>query len=343
MSGIEKLKEIKNKVESSGQAEPVVVRTLIEWFGAKRRGVWVVNSIRRGLKELDLITTPDFESAYIDSYISIQKKSEEVVDEPPVESTDNELVGGYDSDPTYRISKLAAANIEPVSVAPQQSLTEAITLMMTNDFSQLPVMTGERDVKGLISWRTIGSRIVLNQHGDKVIDFLEPVKVVSYDSSIFSVIKEVNQSDCVLVRNAQNIISGIITSADLGEQFGILSKPFLILGEIENYVRKLLDGKFTKDQLKDSVDPTDNSREIESVSDLTFGEYLRVIENPERWSSLAINIDRKIFISKLDNIRKIRNSVMHFDPDGIDNSELEQLSQFCEFLRSLERCGAIKK
>lgn len=121
-----------------------------------------------------------------------------------------------------------------------------------------------------------------------------------------------------------------------------MSKPFLILGEIENYIRKLLDGKFTKEQLTGAVDPSDGCREIESVSDLTFGEYLRVLENPDRWSSLAINVDRKIFISNLDNIRKIRNSVMHFDPDGIDDSESEKLIQFCDFLRALERCGAFK-
>lgn len=342
MQAKEKLQEIKQKIESGGAGEKILVRSFLEWFDSKRRGVWVVNSIRNLLRELKLETIPDFESAYIDSYIRIIKEKT-TLERSETQTTDKELVGGYDSDPTYRISKLAAANTVPESVTPQQSLSEAITLMMANDFSQLPVMSGERDVKGLISWKTVGSRLALNNmHGNKVSEFMEPVRVVSRDSSIFSVIEEIMQSECVLVKDDKNRVSGIITNADLGAQFGVLSKPFLILGEIENYIRKLLDNKFTKEQLCSAVDPDNSERKIEAVSDLTFGEYLRVIENQERWSTLGFKIDRKIFISKLDEVRKIRNSVMHFDPDGVDKLDMEKLGQFCDFLRTLERCGAIE-
>ena len=337
-----KLAEIKNNLGNGSQSESVSVRSFLEWFGARRRGVGVVAHIRRALEKYSLETEPDFESAYIDSIIVVQLKSKEIQEVDEVAQTEKELVGGYDSDPTYRISKLAAANKKPISVTPQQSLSEAITLMMTNDFSQLPVMSGDRDVKGLISWKTIGTRLVLKREGSEVKDFVEPVKIVSSDSSIFSVIGDITQSDCVLVKNNQNAISGIITTADLSDQFGVLSRPFLILGEIENYIRKLLDNRYSQAELQAAVDPSGAERTIESVSDLTFGEYLRVIENPDRWGALNVEIDRKIFIKNLDDIRKIRNSVMHFDPDGVDREDIGKLNQFCEFLRSLERCGAFE-
>jgi CBS domain-containing protein len=338
----EKLQEIQQKLNEGSQGEIISVRDFLAWFDAKRRGIWVVSSVRRYLDSFNLETSPDFESAYIDSDITIRFKDASGDTSVVVEQTERELVGGYDSDPTYRISKLAAANTTPTWVFPQQTLSEAITLMMANGFSQLPVMSGERDVKGIVSWKTIGTRLALKKVGTQVSEFIEPVKVVSNDSSIFSVIEDITQGDCVLVKDYQNKISGIITTADLSEQFGVLSRPFLILGEIENYIRKLLDNRYTKEQLIESVDPNDSERKIESVSDLTFGEYLRIIENQKRWAALKLEVDRKMFISKLDKVRSIRNSVMHFDPDGVDQEEMATLNQFCEFLRALNRCGALE-
>src|SRR5208283_215868 len=52
------------------------------------------------------------------------------------------------ADPTYRVGKLAAANRSPVSVKPDGSIAEATTLMLMNDFSQLPVMQSDVSVKG---------------------------------------------------------------------------------------------------------------------------------------------------------------------------------------------------
>ena len=35
--------------------------------------------------------------------------------------------------------------------------------MLAHDFSQLPVMTTSREVKGAVSWKTIGSRLALKK------------------------------------------------------------------------------------------------------------------------------------------------------------------------------------
>ena len=75
--------------------------------------------------------------------------------------------------PTYRIGKLAAANRQTQSVTPDASLSEAVTLMLLHDFSQLPVMQGDRQVKGVISWQSIGSRVALNCKGTVVREFMD--------------------------------------------------------------------------------------------------------------------------------------------------------------------------
>jgi hypothetical protein len=54
-----------------------------------------------------------------------------------------------------RIRRLECANIPPVSVKPNGSIAEAVTLMVMHGFSQLPVMSGEREVKGIVSSKSI--------------------------------------------------------------------------------------------------------------------------------------------------------------------------------------------
>ncbi len=159
-------------------------------------------------------------------------------------------------------------------------------------------------------------------------------------ASLFDVINIVAQYDYVLVRASDRRISGIVTASDLSLQFRQLTEPFLLLGEIENHVRRLIDSRFSVDELRECCDPDDTRREVQGVADLTFGEYIRLLQKPERWAKLGIAIDRAIVVTQLDKVREIRNDVMHFDPDGIPPEDLEVLRDFSQFLQKLQAMGA---
>jgi hypothetical protein len=60
----------------------------------------------------------------------------------------------------------------------------------------------------------------------------------------------------------------------------------------------------------------------------------------DRWQKLKLPIDRAVFCSELDEVRKIRNDVMHFDPVGIHEEDLQRLRFFSQFLRRLHQIGA---
>lgn len=62
------------------------------------------------------------------------------------------------TDTIYRIKELPSAKREIVWINLNDTIQKAITLMMLNDFSQLPVMSTETRVEGIISWKTIGVR-----------------------------------------------------------------------------------------------------------------------------------------------------------------------------------------
>ena len=342
VTGSDRLLEIEAKLRRGESVNSVSVRSFLGWFGAQRRSHWNVWTIRRALEKAKILTSPDFESAYIDSEIQFELldnvevvKVSETPAEPQPEVAAQPLPA-VAADPTYRISKLGAANKKPLSVRPDASLKEAVTLMMANDFSQLPVMTNERDTKGIVSWLSIGTRTVLGNSRNYVREVMDVHHEIRADASMFQAIPTIVQHGYVLVRGSDNKITGIVTASDLSLQFQQVAEPFLLLSEIENHVRSLLNAKFDKADLAAVRDPSDNTREIDDVSDLTFGEYLRLLESEERWKKLELNLDRKTFCNHLDQVRIIRNDVMHFDPDGVPQSDLEKLRDCAKFLQTLQ-------
>ena len=56
----------------------------------------------------------------------------------------------------------------------------------------------------------------------------------------FSAITTISSHDYVLVQAGDRSISGIVTANDFNVQFRILAEPFLLVGEIENGVRRML-------------------------------------------------------------------------------------------------------
>lgn len=342
---LERLKKIASEVQESGKPALVTVRTFLSWFGAKRRGSWIVREIRKTLRRSKLRTDPDFVDAYVDSEISLI-----LADSPkPAEHSDAEvsasdatpsvpvsspLLSGALDDPTYRISRLPAANHQPLSVKPDDPLAKAMTMMMVNQFSQLPVMTTDTVVKGMVSWTSIGSSLAQGGDLKSVADCMVTPYEVSASESIFVALGTIVTHDYVLVRGKDRRITGIVTSTDLNLQFHQLAEPFLLLGEIENHIRRLLDGKVPKKQLEAALEVQDG-RDIKSVHDLNFGEYIRLCQNPDIWPLLKLPLDSKVLTSRLDKIREIRNDVMHFDPEPLEDADLALLRSFVRFLRSV--------
>jgi hypothetical protein len=164
--------------------------------------------------------------------------------------------------------------------------------------------------------------------------------IVSYAAPLFEAIEVIIRRECVLVQSRDKRICGIVTTADLASQFGKLAEPFLLLGEVENHVRGLIAETFAIAEIREAQDPRDTTRRVEDVSDLSFGEYVRLLEDPKRWEMLNLPIDRKTFIKMLETIRQIRNDVMHFDPEGSGSRDLEELQQFSQFLQRVRRLGS---
>ena len=339
--------EVKADV-AAGREPSRSVRELRRWLGARRRRGGVVERIEAELEAAGLRTDPHFTTTWIDAPVIFKKREAQapapeaapvVAAQPGAEAVEAAKPADV-ADMTHLVRMLEAANREVISVNPQDPIERAVTLMLAYDFSQLAVMTGPRDLKGAISWKSIGSRLSQRNALTNVSDAMEQATAVSDADSLFEVTKTIIQRDYVFVRAAADRkITGIVTATDLSEQFQGLSEPFLLLGRIENQIRRLIQDVFDVDTLRAACDDNDPDRKaaVTKASQLTFGEYQRIFEKEENWAQLGFVACRKTFCKELDEVRKLRNEIMHFHPDVIEDGDFEQLRRFSRLLEQLDR------
>jgi CBS domain-containing protein len=326
--------ELLKKVQETKTPVKTTPKNILEQLGVSRRGWRVVEAVKQTFEKYEVICEPEFGTAWAYGEVEIKPK-------PKVPAKEGSTA---EYDPTPRVSMLEAANLTQLSessgrlglvtVNRDELLSSAVHKMMTHNFSQLPIMSGRTPV-GMVSWRSIGMALALGKKCTTVNDCKEEATVLDEHELLFEAVKVILQKEVVLVKRKDGIINGIITATDIGEQFISMAEPFLLIEQIENHIRKLLDEKFTTDQLKAVRDPNDTSNDVKTLADLNFGAYIRLISKPENFQKLGIQIDRVQFITQLDEIREIRNDVMHFDPDAIDPKELELLRRMVAFLSKI--------
>ena len=64
-----------------------------------------------------------------------------------------------------------------------------------------------------------------------------------------------------------------------------------MLGEVEDRIRILISRNLSNAEIKKAQDPGDDAKEIGDVDDLTFGQYVRLLEDRENWERLRLEID----------------------------------------------------
>ena len=67
-----------------------------------------------------------------------------------------------------------------------------------------------------------------------------------------------------------------------------MATPFPLLEEVEDRIRILIGRNLSAAEIRRVKDPADDRREIEDVDDLTFGEYVRLLESPDNWETLRM-------------------------------------------------------
>jgi hypothetical protein len=237
-------------------------------------------------------------------------------------------------DAIIRVSSIPSANRGVVSVLLTDSISKATTLMSFEGYTQLAIMQGEREVRGMVTWESIAKRSMLTPEAKTVADCRVDAHVIDSDASLFDAFPTIEKYGYVLARSKKRTITGIITSTDFAVELGEHSYGFMCLRTIEMLIRKKLHSQVA---LSDLMNLEEHSR-ARAESDpalLTFGENIRLLERDEVWCRLSVNIDKSEFTKRLLEIRDVRNEVMHFGPDPLDAKQKRSLKQMEDFLRQV--------
>jgi hypothetical protein len=304
------------------------VRDLLSHWGVSRRWGSVNDAIRESLAERGLTTEPDFTLGALDDSVRIRTQLQ--VDSPP----SIELVAAKAA-AALTIGILPSATGGVVSVTPQDTLLKAQSLMWSNDYSQLAVMSGKRDLRTAISWESIARARLRKPDADLQDCLIEPT-IVPQTAPLLDSVERIYEAGFVFVQGSDRTITGIVTTADLSLQFALLARPFLILGEIEQLLRGVIDRNMSTDQLIEFLDPNDDERAVEAAHSLTLGQIQRLFEDPSIWTKLELPADQGVFVGSLDRVRRIRNEVMHFSPDPLDDADNRDVANFLTWVRDLE-------
>jgi hypothetical protein len=157
------------KAAESGSPRQVTVRELIGIWGARVRDFGVNERVDADLNNRGLTTRPDFRAVTLDDTVSVILTTQIPSDQPPtiiadkpseaLEMTPQVTMTADDDEVAWdhglTIGNLPSASKIVSSVAPDATFEEAITLMIIDDYSQLAVMSGPRNLKGAVSWKSI--------------------------------------------------------------------------------------------------------------------------------------------------------------------------------------------
>lgn len=331
----DRLKQARQAAED-GKPLTLSVRQLIDWWGAKGRGGLIIRQIHADLANHGLSTSPDFDAVSLDDEVQLISTAP-VLDEEaltgaaftaapllPDEDEDAPVVG-------LTVGNLPSALAGVEAISPSATYEEAITRMAINGYSQLPVLSGTRNLQGAVTWESITRA----RHADPSAPFSKAVilaREVRYDRHLVDIIPMLAESDFVLVRDEKNNIAGIVTATDVAATYGEMATPFFLIGEFDQLLRQILAVKFDITYAASLCDQ-EGKRTIESFDDLSIGDYQQVLQNKDAWEVLGWPLDRKVFLKRVNDLRLFRNDLMHFNPDPLPQDAVRKIRNMITLLR----------
>jgi len=352
------LKDARKKAEAN---TPITlsVRDLLGWWGVSRRGYLVSGRIAAELTNHGLTAVPDFSAVGLDDRITLTGPPVDTEDEEekttgqeaatesevPPELKETALTGAprltaSDEDKAedgpvqgQTVGNLPSALRGVESVTPSASFEEAFTKMRLNGYSQLPVLNGTRNLQGAVTWESMALARYTDDKAPLSRAFVK-AHAVSYTDHLIDILPFLEQFGFVLVRDQTNQIAGIVTVADVAAEYGATARPFLLIGDLDRQLRRVISERLDLSEVIPLCDP-DGLRKLASFNQLSYGDYQQVLSNQQQWDRLGWPLDRRAFAARLDELREVRNELMHFnDKDKAGDAAIPKLRNMIELLRA---------
>jgi len=318
-------------------AEPVklTVRELLARWDFTRRTATSLAVIQAELADRGIITRPSFATARMDSVVelvTVAVEPDSTAETPAqFEPADVAEADGPDDLPIkWSVSAVLPTDRGVQTVILGSPLSVAITQMLATGYSQLAVVNEDGHYMGAVSWESIGRARLADSEAD-LRDATVQARVVDYDEDLFAQIDEIYQRGYVLVRGEdRRALVGIVTAHDLARQFGTLARPFSLVEEAELRLRRQVKRAISEDVLIDKTPKWARGTP-------TFGGYSHLLKELATFELLGWQLDHATFLSLLDNVKNIRNELMHFSQDTMPQHDLDTIDGFVSMLRAVDR------
>ncbi|GIJ27423.1 hypothetical protein Vqi01_25850 [Micromonospora qiuiae] len=328
-----------------GVPKELSVRELLRIWGLDERDRAGNAEIDADLANHDLTTVPDFRAVNLDRVIQIVPLTEaksETASTSAVRDEPEELGAEVDQeagDIGLTLGQLLRPDHVLQWVPPSATFEEAITIMHMNDYSQLAVLADPRTLHGAISWKSIAEA----KNADTGAIFSDAIdraaKVFSYDTRLLDVLATLQREEFIFVRDHTRTIVGIITATDVVATYDATATPFFLIGEIDQELRQLIQSLFDEEAVREACRGARLS--FQGFDSMTFAQYRAVFDDLDCWKRLGWKLHRESVVTHLDEVRKIRNRVMHFNADTIEPVEVKKLNNFLKTVRTYGRRSSV--
>ncbi|MHB0924447.1 MAG: CBS domain-containing protein [Bellilinea sp.] len=242
------------------------------------------------------------------------------------------------TDTFHNVNHLIPDDQQLLTIPAGTTVNEALAIMRKNHYSQLPVITENRKVLGVFSYRSFSETIVRASTGkDKpdlnklsVKDFLEKAHYIQIFDDIEEILPSLDERDYLLVGRPERLI-GIITISDLARFFYRYAYIFILLSEIELTIKKIIQICLEDEQFRECAQKALNGKykNLETLDDMTFNDFILMITNKEFYPQFEVvfgqgELHRKRAIEILTDIRNFRNDAFHFKRE-MNNSDISIL------------------
>ena len=223
----------------------------------------------------------------------------------------------------HRVNRLLPEEQQVRSIPLDTKVSEALSVMATQHYSQIPVMEGS-SVLGLFTYRSFALGITRMECGQgkpgdiTVEEFIEKPDYTTVNDEFSSLFRHLDDKDVVLVGDSERL-QGILTAMDLARYLYKVANAFVLLQEIELALRALIRLAVDEDELRTCVENAlSHSYQPDKLptqlEDMTFNDYVQLVGDGRNWKSFkpVFGGTRERLRARLEPIRDLRNDIFHF-------------------------------
>ena len=224
----------------------------------------------------------------------------------------------------FPVSQLLQNKELVLTVKKDTKVRDALSLMVKNDFSQLPIIDESGELTGIITEQSIISTYF---HTAGTVSILElgvdncqaKAYTLAEDRDVFEALDMLKNAYAIIIVNEKKPI-GILTAYDTTHFFRDLSEGLILVEDIEVTLRQYIESVFvTENSMQAALlqafrpDRQDPTRPAKEYDELSFGDHLQLITTEHNWEKFAPYLEPKdMFLQLMNQVGQIRNQLAHF-------------------------------